>query len=526
MALLDTLSSVALLLALLAPAAPAAAQTPVSPSRRESAAEQEPRPPVDEGEAAADDAPREVESEEAPRELAPAEGDAGDDAVLQEESGAAADAPPEADPEAEREPAPAAAEVDGELPRRVRVGIGVVETADGLVVRRVAEGSPAGRAGIREGDLLVRVGDGAVADGAAFRARMREMRARRPVPFYLRRAGEPVEVEVAAEEVPKESARGAELEYRAFRGTQGRMRAIWTVPVGRIEPPLAAVLIVRGVGAGPADGPENAALSNLARRLAVYGVVAVSYDPAGVGDSEGPANASVDFDAEVADARAALAHLRADSRVDARRVFLVGHGTGGGVAAVVASSDRELAGLAVVGTIARPVMEYLLESRRQQLQLAAIPPGEADEIIRQHIRVLAGVLTAGATPEPDPLGIVAADGSLLGKLAEYWRQYDRVNFGRLYSELELPVLNAIGEYDFVSCAGDHRAIAEALRSANRPGPAIVILDKADHSLRSYDSRDAAYAGLDGSDAPVNDRAVGTILTWVRERLQAGVAAVR
>jgi S1-C subfamily serine protease len=40
----------------------------------------------------------------------------------------------------------------------MRQSVGLAER-DGLLVRRVAEGGPADRAGVREGDLLVRAGD-------------------------------------------------------------------------------------------------------------------------------------------------------------------------------------------------------------------------------------------------------------------------------------------------------------------------------------------------------------------------------
>lgn len=61
----------------------------------------------------------------------------------------------------------------GEVPRRLRLGVGLAPAGvarkmrqavglperDGLLVRAVEDGSPAHRAGIREGDLLVRAGD-------------------------------------------------------------------------------------------------------------------------------------------------------------------------------------------------------------------------------------------------------------------------------------------------------------------------------------------------------------------------------
>ena len=175
-------------------------------------------------------------------------------------------------------------------------------------------------------------------------------------------------------------------------------------------------------------------------------------------------------------------------------------------------------------------MEYLLESRRQQLALAGVSPAEADVIIREHVAIFARVLTAGAEPGADALGIVGPGGTLMGKDPEIWRQLDRVNFGKIYTELKIPVLNAIGEYDFVSSAGDHRVIAEALKAGGQSGPHIVVLDRADHDLHSFESRAAAYAAFGSGEAEINELAVGTLVEWVdaraRERAASRESAVR
>lgn len=404
---------------------------------------------------------------------------------------------------------------DGGLVRRIRLGLTVADDAAGVVVQAVAPRSAAATAGLREGDLVVRANAADITSASVFADRLAFMHAGEPVTITVVRDGAPIDVLLVPEEAMREGDLEARVEYGAFTSGKSRLRSVWSVPSRAGSAPYPSVLIIRGVGASAADAPGNNPYREIAFRLARAGVITVRYDPQGVGDSDGAANAAVDFLGEVEDARAALAHLRADPRIDPSRIVVLGHGTGGGVAAVVARSDARLAGLAVLGTIARPLMEYVLDSRRQQLALAAVEPGDVDDMLREHVEVFAGVLAEGRVSVEDSFGIVADDGTIMGKTARYWRQYDQVNFGRLFSKIEMPVLNAIGEYDFVSTLADHRAIADALRAKGQPGPVIVLLDRVDHDLRTYDSREAAFASFGSTEAPVSDAALTRIVDWVR-----------
>jgi len=243
-------------------------------------------------------------------------------------------------------------------------------------------------------------------------------------------------------------------------------------------------------------------------------VVVVRYDCSGVGDSEGGPAEAVDFATEVSDALAALAHLRSDPRVDPARVVLLGQGTGGGVAAVAAERDK-VAGIVLIGTIARPLMEYATESRRAQLALAGVAPEEIDTYVREHIAVLSQLATG--TDLTAANDVVGTDGTLFGKQPAYWRQYDEAGVARVISRLTTPVMNVIGEYDFVSCLGEHQAIADVLRAKNPTSTVLVVLDRTDHDLRAFDSREDAFAGLTASTAAANEAAISRISEWIVAR---------
>lgn len=416
---------------------------------------------------------------------------------------------------------------DGGLPRRPRIGMTFVPTTDGLSVASVAPRSAAANAGIVEGDVLLSFNGVSIRDSQTLAARMRFIRPGEAVTVAVMRGGQPLDMQMTPDEAAREGDLNAKVEYGAVAGPAGRLRTIWSLPKGGGAAPKPTVLIVRGVGASAADAPGNNAFRDLAFQLSRAGFIAVRYDPQGVGDSDGPPNATVDFNAETADVLAIIEALRDDPRVDPDQILLFGHGTGGGVAAQAASKDGAVAGLIVVGTIARPLMEYLLESRRQQMLLAGLSPDEIDQLVRKHVAIFAQMLATGEAPKPDADGIVAADGTVLGKSAKYWKQYDEVNFSKIIKELEAPVLNALGEFDFVSTVGDHRAIAEALKARGEKGTALLQLSRTDHDFRSFESRQAAYAAFGSTGFPVNSRALSQIVEWVRGHVtRAGVRTAR
>jgi dienelactone hydrolase len=80
----------------------------------------------------------------------------------------------------------------------------------------------------------------------------------------------------------------------------------------------------------------------LADHLTRAGIAVLRLDARGVGGSgtSGPSPGAADF---VGDARAALAFLRARPEIDPRRVGLLGHGLGAGMAARTATLDRAVA---------------------------------------------------------------------------------------------------------------------------------------------------------------------------------------
>jgi uncharacterized protein len=121
------------------------------------------------------------------------------------------------------------------------------------------------------------------------------------------------------------------------------------LPAGRGRCP--AVVYCHGF---TADRNETRFLfARLARRLETAGIASLRIDFRGSGESGGRFEEMTPLE-EVSDARAAIARLRADKRIDPGRVGIVGMSLGGLVAALVAGKEPGLKSVVLWGAIARP----------------------------------------------------------------------------------------------------------------------------------------------------------------------------
>jgi pimeloyl-ACP methyl ester carboxylesterase len=91
-------------------------------------------------------------------------------------------------------------------------------------------------------------------------------------------------------------------------------------------------------------------------------------EKSGVGDSEGPPCASVDFESEMRGYAAALASLRENPRVNPARVYLFGHSIGSAIVPRLAAK-QPVAGIIVAEAFGRNWIEYDLWNLRRQLVL-------------------------------------------------------------------------------------------------------------------------------------------------------------
>jgi uncharacterized protein len=146
--------------------------------------------------------------------------------------------------------------------------------------------------------------------------------------------------------------------------------------------PFPAIVLLQG--SGPHDEDEtvgpNKPLKDLAWGLASHSIVVFRYvkrtQKYGAQSNEDPAKLTVD-DETMSDARAAVALLAKQKKVDPQRLFLVGHSLGAYLEPRIATGDPQIAGIVMLAANTRP-MEQLLEDEVHYI-LAKGPTPTPDE---------------------------------------------------------------------------------------------------------------------------------------------------
>ena len=268
-----------------------------------------------------------------------------------------------------------------------------------------------------------------------------------------------------------------------FPGAAGTLAGTLILP--RSGNALAAVVFLHGSGA---EG--RWASRYLAGKVAGRGIAALIFDKRGVGKSTGDWRTATPDDL-AADAIAAVARLKSESRVDPRRIGIHGHSQGGTLAPLVAAQVPGVAfvvGSAAAGT---PMDSTELYSVLNSLYPEATSAADSADA-RAYVGELVSVAFHGRSRVP--MDSLAA--ALRGRpwffeppppSSSYWA-FSAV-FGN-YRPLEwwrrvrVPVLLVYGAGDQrVPAAESARRIEAALRQAGNGDVTVHIFPGADHTFR-------------------------------------------
>jgi uncharacterized protein len=218
-----------------------------------------------------------------------------------------------------------------------------------------------------------------------------------------------------------------------------------TMPKG--DGPFPAVVLVHG--SGPHDQDEtigpNKGFKDLAFGLAAHGVAVFRYtkrtEKYGEKSNDDPVKLTVD-DEVISDARAAVALVAKQQKINPKQVFLVGHSLGAYLAPRIATGDPQIAGIAILGANTRPIEQVIVEQVRY---LAGKSGAGADEAAKQ-ISDVEEAEKQIESPDLKPGDTVSLLGS--NTYGAYWldlRGYDPV---KAASQLKIPILILQGSRDY------------------------------------------------------------------------------
>jgi uncharacterized protein len=379
------------------------------------------------------------------------------------------------------------------LPRRVVFGAGVDVSPQGIKVTLVIPASAAQNAGLRVGDLILKVGQTEVTSPIQFASMVKALPAGKPVSFVTVRDGSRKILSVVLHAAPMETDRDVPTRYEAVSVDGSLRRTLVTLPAAaRGRHP--ALLILGGIGCYSVDNAADRedAYRHLAHDLGRRGIIVMRLEKSGVGDSRGPPCATVDLASEMRSYAAALEALRTHSFVDPDRVYLFGHSIGTLIAPRLAL-DHKVAGVIVAEGVGRNWIEYELLNLRRQLQLEREPADQIDERMRlkelcAH-RLLVEKADEGEIEKAEP---ACKEMNAYPASAAYMQQAASLNIAEPWTKLSVPLLAIYGTADFVTAEDDHRRIVEIVNSV-RPGlAALKLVPGMDHHLDYAGTRQQAW----------------------------------
>ncbi len=225
--------------------------------------------------------------------------------------------------------------------------------------------------------------------------------------------------------------------------------------------PFPAVVLVHG--SGPQDRDEtigpNKPFLDIARGLAEHGIAVLRYDKRTKARPQDYAN-GIDIDRETTDdAVLAVAALRAQAKIDPKRIFVFGHSQGAMMAPRIAQRDAKIAGLVMLAAPSRSLLDIIIEQTRRMAVLDDGKTSPEESAANAEIsRRVAAVRRGGEVALADSPG---------GLPVAYWRSIEAVDPVAESRALPQPMLILQGGTDIQVVDADWQGWKAAFHSTPR-----------------------------------------------------------
>ncbi|WP_165903746.1 alpha/beta fold hydrolase [Hymenobacter gummosus] len=418
-----------------------------------------------------------------------------------------------------------------ELPRRPYVGIDLRAINDsiqqrhhlpdqnGILVQGVRAQSSAQAAGLQPGDVIRQVDKTVLGpEVGPFVSLLKQHQVGDQATFLVLRNGKQLRRRLTFMPFPKDQSPYYEATYASVTAAGNQLRTIVTRPRGA-QGKVPMVLFIQGVGCFSVDNPLSRAepTNRIIDSLSRHGYATLRVDKTGMGDSRGTPCLQADFESEAAGYRAGLAAIRRLDFVDQQNVFIAGFSIGGVMAPLVARGEA-VKGVVVYGTVSRTFIEYLLENKRNQSQLAGLPYDSLNSLMRTYAAALHLLLEQRQTPEQVLQQYPQARPVLrFPQHYRYMQQWQATNLAAAWQHVEAPVLALRGASDYISYSVDHQLIADIVNQRHPGRASFVLLPEVDHHFnRARDMHEAMRLDETGN-APLNFDFMTVMLRWLDER---------
>nr|MDQ3745254.1 alpha/beta hydrolase [Acidobacteriota bacterium] len=211
---------------------------------------------------------------------------------------------------------------------------------------------------------------------------------------------------------------------------------------------------------------------------------------------------------------------------DPDRVFIVGLSIGG-VEAPLVAQQVPVRGLVVINTVAKPFLEYLMDSRRRQHLLRHTPYDEMERRLRLNEQCNHRLLIERETPEqllkeaPDCGDYIAYPAPYT-----YMQQWAALNLAEEWRKVDAPVFVVYGTSDYVSTIADDPYLADIINSFHPGHATIKAIPNMDHYMARAGSMEESIARGAGARVEFEPAVLEAIRDWLQQRASPPAPANR
>jgi len=315
--------------------------------------------------------------------------------------------------------------------------------------------------------------------------------------------------EPAPDWIPPAYAKPDSFSEQPLTIVNGKFELPGTLTIPKGDGPFPAIVLVQG--SGPHDQDEtigpNKPFKDLAWALSSHGVAVFRYTKRSLkyGDqsNDDPAKLTVD-DEVISDARAAVALVAKQPKINPARVFLLGHSLGAYLAPRIASGDSQIAGIVMLAANTRPIEQLIVE----QIRYLASQNGAPDEEAQKQIASAEETEKKIESPELKPGDSVPLLGA--STPGAYWLDLRDYHPVQVAVKLKIPILILQGGRDY------------QVTPSNFEDWKKTLLTHKNVTLRLYPDLNHLFLTGSGSSTPqeydkpshVAEEAVADIAAWI------------
>jgi alpha-beta hydrolase superfamily lysophospholipase len=394
--------------------------------------------------------------------------------------------------------------------------------SNGVIVRQIMPDTAASRAGLAANDVIRKYDDKVILDDSQFSGISRLYYAGDRINVSILRDGKLMSLNLIMGEPPREKSGSVEIEYTSFSNQNLLFRAVVTSPPGGKNKKLPALLLVSALGSPRLINSSNYDLfRSIAYAAAKAGFRVMRFELRGYGDSSGEDYRTTDFETEIGDNIAALNYLMKRSDVDEDKVFVMGHSTGGIIAAIIAGKCG-VAGLIASCTIGLTYYERMAMTVRLQDQFAGKSAAEIERNLKDYIDFTTSIArgeTLEAILKRNPVLLKFANKSrriMDDRSVEYWRQQLNINLSEVYGGIKLPVLIVYGASDFITTLKCHKHIRDVLLAAGNSDVTLFAGQNFDHRYALAKDQKESYDNYKTMNFKPDPEPIDKIIKWLVE----------